>query len=65
MSTLNVKPSDKLVKGYYAALCQYSQLRLNHEGTVRSAFQAVLAFPHSRQAARERLTFSYTMLQWF
>jgi hypothetical protein len=42
MNALNVKPSDKLVKDYYAALGQYSQLHLDHEGTVRSAFQAVL-----------------------
>ncbi len=42
MNALNVKPSDKLVKEYYAALGQYSQLQLDHEGTVRSAFQAVL-----------------------
>ena len=42
MNTLNVKPSDKLVKDYYAVLGQYSQLHLDHEGTVRSAFQAVL-----------------------
>ncbi len=39
MNALNVKPSDKLVKDYYAALGQYSQLHLDHEGTVRSAFQ--------------------------
>jgi len=42
MNALNVKPSDKLVKDYYAVLGQYSQLHLDHEGTVRSAFQAVL-----------------------
>ncbi len=42
MNVLNVKPSDKLVKDYYAALGQYTQLHLDHEGTVRSAFQAVL-----------------------
>ena len=42
MNTLNVKPSDKLVKDYYAVLGQYSQLHLDHEGTVRSAFQSVL-----------------------
>ena len=35
MNALNVKPSDKLVKDYYAALGQYSQLHLDHEGTVR------------------------------
>jgi hypothetical protein len=42
MIAVNVKPSDKLLKDYYAALGQYRQLNLAHEGTVRSAFQAVL-----------------------
>jgi predicted helicase len=43
MNALTVKPSDKLVKDYYAALGQYTQLHLDHEGTVRSAFQSVLS----------------------
>jgi hypothetical protein len=43
MLQLNVKPSDKLIKGYYEALGRYKHQHAKNEGTVRSAFQDVLA----------------------
>lgn len=42
MQTFTVKPSDRLVKDYYAALGQFGQLHIDHEMAVRSAFQAML-----------------------
>jgi hypothetical protein len=32
MNALNVKPNDRFLKDYYAALGQYSQFHLDHEG---------------------------------
>ena len=42
MLSFSVKPSDKLIKGYYAVLGQYGQLHVGHEMAVRSAFQDIL-----------------------
>ena len=42
MPTLNLKPSHKSVKDYYAALDQFTHLNVTRETAVRSAFQALL-----------------------
>jgi hypothetical protein len=42
MQPLNLKPTHKLVTSYYETLGQYGQLDFDHEGAVRSAFQALL-----------------------
>src|SRR5208283_2867320 len=42
MQALNLKPTHKLVKSYHETLGQYGQLDFDHEGAVRSAFQALL-----------------------
>ena len=42
MQALNLKPNHKLVKSYYETLGRYGQLDFDHEGAVRSAFQALL-----------------------
>ncbi len=42
MPTLNLKPTHKPVKSYYAALDQFAQLGITHETAVRAAFQALL-----------------------
>ncbi len=42
MSTLNLKPTHKSVKDYYAALDQFNRLGVTHETAVRSAFQSLL-----------------------
>ena len=42
MSTLNLKPTHKPVKSYYAALDQFAQLGITHETAVRAAFQSLL-----------------------
>ena len=42
MSTLNLKPTHKPVKAYYAALKQFDRLGVTHETAVRSAFQSLL-----------------------
>ena len=42
MTNLNLKPTHKPVKDYYAALAQFEQLEVRHEGAVRSAFQSLL-----------------------
>ena len=42
MSTLNLKPTHKPVKDYYAALDQFKLLGVTHETAVRSAFQSLL-----------------------
>ena len=42
MQHLNLKPSHKPVKDYYAALGQYGQLNIDHEMAVRSAFGNLL-----------------------
>ena len=42
MTNLNLKPTHKPVEDYYAALAQFEQLEVKHEGAVRSAFQSLL-----------------------
>ena len=42
MLDFNCKPTDKLIKDYYAVLGQYDHLHVDHESAVRSAFQSVL-----------------------
>lgn len=42
MPTLNLKPTHKSVKTYYAALDQFAKLGVTHETAVRAAFQALL-----------------------
>ena len=43
MPTLNLKPTHKPVKSYYAALDQFARLNVTHETAVRAAFQGLLA----------------------
>ena len=42
MPALNLKPTHKPVKSYYAALDQFARLDVTHETAVRGAFQALL-----------------------
>ena len=42
MSTLNIKPTHKPIKTYYAELKEYERLGEQNEGTVRAAFQGLL-----------------------
>ena len=42
MSDLNIKPTHKPIKNYYAELKRYAQLGEENEGTVRAAFQNLL-----------------------
>ncbi len=42
MPALNLKPTHKPVKSYYAALDQFAQLGITHETAVRAAFQSLL-----------------------
>ena len=42
MSDLNIKPTHKPIKTYYAELAKYVQLGEENEGTVRAAFQNLL-----------------------
>ena len=42
MPTLNLKPTHKPVKTYYAALDRFAQLGITHETAVRAAFQSLL-----------------------
>ena len=42
MPTLNLKPTHKSVKSYYAALDQFARLDVTHETAVRAAFQGLL-----------------------
>ena len=42
MSDLNIKPTHKPIKTYYAELEKYDQLGEENEGTVRAAFQNLL-----------------------
>ena len=42
MPTLNLKPTHKSVKSYYAALERFAQLGVTHESAVRAAFQTLL-----------------------
>ena len=50
MPTLNLKPTHKSVKDYYAALDQFDRLGVTHETAVRSAFQSLLQ--HCARQAR-------------
>ena len=49
MPILNIKPTHKPIKNYYAELKEYAQLGEQNEGTVRAAFQSLLQH-YSRQA---------------
>ena len=42
MTSLNLKPTHKIIKDYYNALDQFDRLGVAHEGAVRSAFQSLL-----------------------
>ena len=42
MPALNLKPTHKPVKSYYAALDQFAQLGITYETAVRAAFQSLL-----------------------
>ena len=42
MPALNLKPTHKSVKDYYAALERFAQLGVRHESAVRAAFQTLL-----------------------
>ena len=42
MSNLNIKPTHKPIKTYYAELKKYAQFGGENEGTVRAAFQNLL-----------------------
>ena len=42
MTTLNLKPTHKPIKAYYAALKRFDRLGVTHETAVRSAFQSLL-----------------------
>ncbi len=42
MGPLQIRPGDRLIKNYYESLHQFGQLEFDHEGAVRSAFQALL-----------------------
>ena len=42
MTTLNLKPTHKIIRDYYDELDRLDQLDTTHEGAVRSAFQSVL-----------------------
>ncbi|MCY4079000.1 MAG: N-6 DNA methylase [Caldilineaceae bacterium] len=42
MPTLNLKPTHKPIKSYYAALAQFANLGVTHETAVRAAFQDLL-----------------------
>ncbi len=42
MPTLNLKPTHKSVKTYYAALARFANLGVTHETAVRAAFQTLL-----------------------
>jgi len=52
--SLSLKPSHTAVKAYYETLHQFGQLYIDHEGAVRSAFQALLA--KCGQKAQPKLT---------
>jgi predicted helicase len=43
MLPITIKPTDKLIKGYYEALGQFESLHASHEGAVRKAFQDMLS----------------------
>ena len=44
MPSLNLKPTHKPIKAYYAALKQFDRLGVTHETAVRSAFQSLLEY---------------------
>ena len=50
MPNLNIKPTHKPIKSYYAELQEYDSIGVEHEGTVRTAFQNLLQH-YSRQAS--------------
>ncbi|MFA6470446.1 MAG: type ISP restriction/modification enzyme [Candidatus Latescibacterota bacterium] len=52
---LNLKPSHKAVKDYYAALQKFTSLGYEHEGAVKNAFAKLL-----RTAAKQ---FGYTLIE--
>lgn len=52
---LNLKPSHKAVKDYYAALLKFTELGYEHEGAVKNAFANLL-----RAASRQ---FGYTLVE--
>src|SRR5438093_113825 len=43
MYLLKLKPTDKPVREYYNLLGKYHDLRIDHEGAVRDAFQQLLS----------------------
>ncbi len=49
MPNLNIKPTHKPIKQYYAELQEYDSIGAEHEGAVRTAFQNLLQY-YSRQA---------------
>ena len=49
MPTLNIKPTHKPIKNYYAELEAYTKIGAEHEGAVRTAFQTLLQH-YCRQA---------------
>ena len=49
MLNLNIKPTHKPIKNYYAELQEYDSIGAAHEGAVRTAFQNLLQY-YSRQA---------------
>ncbi|MDE0325534.1 MAG: N-6 DNA methylase [Candidatus Poribacteria bacterium] len=50
MPHLNIKPSHKPIKTYYAELQEYDTIGVAHEGAVRAAFQSLLQH-YCRQAS--------------
>ena len=42
MPTINIKPTHKPIKNYYAELEAYAKIGAEHEGAVRTAFQTLL-----------------------
>ena len=42
MPTLNLKPTHKPIKSYYAAIDQFAQIGVTHETAVRAAFQDLI-----------------------
>ena len=44
MPALNIKPTHKSIKTYYAELKAYTKIGVEHEGAVRTAFQNLLQY---------------------
>ena len=42
VTTLNLRPTHKIIRDYYNALDQFDRVGATHEGAVRSAFQSLL-----------------------